>query len=49
VPIFRDLKGELKVETDRLARVLANDLVRLNAELKRLGLPEVMLQKPMIS
>ena len=49
VPIFTDLKGELKVETDRLAKVLADDLVRLNAELKRLGLPEVPLQKPTIS
>jgi photosystem II stability/assembly factor-like uncharacterized protein len=49
VPIFNDLKGELKVETDRLAKVLADDLVRLNAELKRVGLPEVTLQKPTIS
>jgi len=49
VPIFNDLKGELKVETDRLAKVLADDLVRLNAELKRLGLPEVTLAKPTIS
>jgi len=49
VPIFNDLKGELKVETDRLAKVLADDLVRLNTELKRLGLPEVTLQKPTIS
>ena len=49
VPIFTDLKGELKVETDRLAKVLADDLVRLNGELKRLGLPEVTLSKPTIS
>jgi photosystem II stability/assembly factor-like uncharacterized protein len=49
VPIFTDLKGELKVETDRLAKVLADDLVRLNAELRRLGLPEVTLAKPSIS
>ena len=48
-PIFNDLKGELKVQTDRLAKVLADDLVKLNAELKRLGLPEVTLAKPTIS
>ena len=48
-PIFNDLSAELKGETDRLAKVLADDLVRLNAELKRLGLPEVTLQKPTIS
>jgi len=48
-PIFNDLSAELKVETDRLAKVLADDLVRLNAELKRLGLPEVTLQKPTVS
>jgi photosystem II stability/assembly factor-like uncharacterized protein len=48
-PIFTDLSGELKVETDRLAKVLAEDLTRLNAELKRLGLPEVTLAKPTVS
>jgi photosystem II stability/assembly factor-like uncharacterized protein len=45
-PIFNDLSGELKVETDRLAAVLANDLVKLNAELRRLGLAEISLSKP---
>ena len=48
-PIFNDLSGELKVETDRLAKVLADDLTKLNAELKRLGLPEVSLAKPTVS
>jgi hypothetical protein len=48
-PIFTDLSGELKVETDRLAKVLADDLTKLNAELKRLGLPEVTLAKPTVS
>jgi photosystem II stability/assembly factor-like uncharacterized protein len=48
-PIFNDLSGELKVETDRLAKVLADDLAKLNAELKRLGLPEVTLAKPTVS
>jgi hypothetical protein len=48
-PIFNDLSGELKVETDRLSKVLADDLTKLNAELKRLGLPEVTLAKPIVS
>jgi hypothetical protein len=48
-PIFNDLSGELKVETDRLAKVLADDLTKLNAELKRLGLPEVTLAKATVS
>jgi hypothetical protein len=48
-PIFTDLRGELKVETDRLAKVLADDLTKLNAELRRLGLPEVGLAKPTVS
>jgi hypothetical protein len=47
-PIFNDLSGELKVETDRLAKILADDLAKLNAELKRLGLPEVTLNKPTV-
>jgi hypothetical protein len=40
-PIFNDLSSELKVESDRLAKVEREDLTRLNAELKRLGLKEV--------
>ncbi len=40
-PIFKDLVAELKVQTDRLAKVLASDLAAFNAEAKRLGLPEV--------
>jgi photosystem II stability/assembly factor-like uncharacterized protein len=48
-PIFNDLSAELKVETDRLAKVLAEDLIRLNAELKRLGLAELTLAKATIS
>jgi hypothetical protein len=42
-PIFNDLSAELKVETDRLAKMLREDLPKLNAELKRLGLKEVAL------
>jgi photosystem II stability/assembly factor-like uncharacterized protein len=39
--IFKDLVGELKVETDRLASVLGKDLAAFNAEAKRLGLEPV--------
>jgi hypothetical protein len=40
-PIFTDLKAELKVQMDRLNRVLATDLPAFNAELRRLGLEPV--------
>jgi hypothetical protein len=40
-PIFRDLKAELKVQTDRLAAVRARDLAAFNAEARRLGLEGV--------
>jgi hypothetical protein len=40
-PIFSDLKAELKVQTDRLQKVIDKDLANLNAELKRLGLEPV--------
>jgi hypothetical protein len=43
--IFNDLKGELKVQTDRLQVILAKDLTALNAELKRLGLETVSTEK----
>ena len=36
-PIFEDLKKELKAETDRLDRVLDNELAAFNAEAKRAG------------
>jgi hypothetical protein len=45
-PIFNDIKGELKVQTDRLQTVLDKDLAALNAELKRLGLSPVLATKP---
>jgi predicted ribosome quality control (RQC) complex YloA/Tae2 family protein len=38
LPVFNDLKAELKAQTDRLASVLAADLAAFNAEAKRLGL-----------
>jgi photosystem II stability/assembly factor-like uncharacterized protein len=37
-PIFTNLKADLKVLTDRLARVLATDLAAVNAQLRRLNL-----------
>jgi hypothetical protein len=40
-PIFNDLVAELKVQTDRLEKILSEDLPKLNAELRRLGLVEV--------
>ena len=40
-PIFADLTRELKVETDRFARVLATELVAFNAEARRAGVGEV--------
>jgi photosystem II stability/assembly factor-like uncharacterized protein len=40
-PIFLDLSAELKVQTDRLQRVLATDLSAFNTEAKRLGLEVV--------
>jgi hypothetical protein len=36
--IFKDLSGELKVQTDRLQHVLTSDLPAFNAEAKRAGL-----------
>jgi hypothetical protein len=41
---FKDLQrslGELKVETERLAKMIRRDRTKLNAELKRVGLKEV--------
>jgi hypothetical protein len=40
-PIFTNLKAELKVQTDRLQKVIDKDLAALNAELKRLGLAPI--------
>jgi hypothetical protein len=46
VPIFTDLKGELKLQTDRLLKALAADIPALNAELKRLGLEPIKEKGP---
>jgi photosystem II stability/assembly factor-like uncharacterized protein len=39
--IFKNLAAELKVQTDRLAKVLSTDLAAFNTEAKRLGLAPV--------
>jgi photosystem II stability/assembly factor-like uncharacterized protein len=48
LPIFNDLKAELKVETDRLQKVLMVDLPAFNAEAKRLGLETITVTKPVV-
>ena len=40
-PIFKDLTAELKVQTDKLTRVLTTDLPAFNVEARRLGLDPV--------
>jgi hypothetical protein len=40
-PIFNDLKGELKVQTDRLQQVLSTDLPTFNRLAQRMGLGAV--------
>ena len=47
-PIFTDLKAELKVQTDRLTKVLASELPAFNAEAKRLGLEPVAVNRPVV-
>ena len=41
VPIFNDLKAELKVQTDRLQQVMTSDLAAFNTEARRVGLEPV--------
>jgi len=41
VPIFNDLKAELKVQTDRLAQVIGRDLAAFNTEARRVGVEPV--------
>jgi photosystem II stability/assembly factor-like uncharacterized protein len=47
-PIFTDLKGELKVQTDALQKVLSTDLLAFNGEAKRLGIEVVTVSKPVV-
>jgi photosystem II stability/assembly factor-like uncharacterized protein len=46
--IFNDLKTELKVETDRLQKVMLTDLPAFNAELRRLGLTTITVTRPVV-
>ena len=46
--IFDDLKTELKVETERLQKVLITDVPAFNAELRRLGLQTIVVNRPVI-
>jgi photosystem II stability/assembly factor-like uncharacterized protein/uncharacterized protein YciI len=39
--IFKDLAGELKIQTDRLQQVLATDVAAFNTEAKRAGVPAI--------
>jgi photosystem II stability/assembly factor-like uncharacterized protein len=48
LPIFTDLKAELKVQTDRLQKILITDLPAFNAEAKRLGLETITINKPVV-
>jgi len=47
-PIFNDLKGELKVQTDRLQEILTKQLPAFNAQARRLGLEPVTVGKPVV-
>jgi len=47
-PIFNDLKGELKVQTDRLQEILTKQLPVFNAQARRLGLEPVIVGKPVV-
>ena len=40
-PIFKDLSGELKAQTDKLQQVLASELAAFNGEAKRAGVAVV--------
>jgi len=46
--IFNDLKGELKVQTDRLQRILSTELPGFNGQLKRVGLEPIVVRKPVM-
>jgi photosystem II stability/assembly factor-like uncharacterized protein len=43
-PIFRDLTGELKVQTDKLQQVLAADLPAVNAAAQRVGVQTIVVK-----
>jgi hypothetical protein len=43
--IFRDLSAELKVQTDRLARVIASEVPSFNTAAKTAGVPALVVPK----
>ena len=47
-PIFNDLKGELKVQTDLLQKILSTDLPAFNAQATKLGLEPIKVTKPVV-
>ena len=47
-PIFIDLRAELKVQTDRLQKVLTTDLPLFNTQAKRLGLEPITVARPVV-
>ena len=47
-PIFNDLSGELKVQTDRLLKALDTDLPAFNANAARLGLAPISVKRPVV-
>ena len=47
-PIFTDLKGELKAQTDRMIKALDTDLPAFNAQAKRLGLNPVTTNRSVV-
>ena len=47
-PIFNDLSGELKVQTDRLVKALDTDLPAFNADASRLGLAPISVKRPVV-
>jgi hypothetical protein len=48
LPIFNDLKAELKVEMDSYQKILVTDLPAFNKEAVRLGLPPIVVGKPVV-
>ena len=44
--IFKDLKAELKVQTDRLAQIVATDVPAFNEEAKRAGAKPIEVKEP---
>ncbi len=47
-PIFNDLNGELKVQTDRLLKALGADVPAFNLQAKRLGLSPITTTSPIV-